>query len=219
MDGTSVFMGRAFRLQLHKNNHQPIEDSMKNIKKMLVAAGCAAALCLSSGNVMAQRGGGGGNFDPAQMRQNRLDRIREQIDVKDDSEWKVLETSIGKVMDAQQEAMQGRFGGMGGGRGNRQRGGAAGGAGGTATTAADPAAAGQGGNQARRGGPTPSPEMEDLQKAIEAKAPADEIKAKLQKVRDVSKAKEAKLETAREDLKKLVTARQEAILVVNGILQ
>ena len=189
---------------------------MKNIKKMLVAAGCAAALCLSSGNVMAQRGGGGGNFDPAQMRQNRLDRIREQIDVKDDSEWKVLETSIGKVMDAQQEAMQGRFGGMGGGRGgNRQRGGAAGGA---TATAADPAAAGQGGNQARRG-PQPSAEMEDLQKAIEAKAPADEIKAKLQKVRDASKAKEAKLETTREDLKKLVTARQEAILVVNGILQ
>ncbi len=206
-------MGRAFRLKLHKNNHQPMEDSMKNIKKMLVVAGCAAALCLSSGNVMAQRGGGG-NFDPAQMRQNRLDRIREQIDVKDDSEWKVLETSIGKVMDAQQEMMQGRFGGMGGGRGNRQRGG--GGAGGTATTAADNTTGG--GAQARRG-PQPSPEMEDLQKAIEAKAPADEIKAKLQKVRDVSKAKEAKLETAREDLKKLVTARQEAILVVNGILQ
>ena len=190
---------------------------MKNIKKMLVAAGCAAALCLSSGNVMAQRGGGGGNFDPAQRRLDQLTNIREQMDVKDDSEWKVLETSIGKVMDAQQEAMQGRFGGMGGGRGgNRQRGGAAGGA---TATAADPAAAGQGGNQARRGGPAPSAEMEDLQKAIEAKAPADEIKAKLQKVRDVSKAKEAKLETAREDLKKLVTARQEAILVVNRILQ
>jgi hypothetical protein len=188
---------------------------MKNIKKMLVLAGCAAALSLSTGNVMAQRGGG--NFDPAQMRLDRLTNIREQMDVKDDGEWKVLETSIGKVMDAQQEAAQGRFGGGMGGQNRRQRGG--GGAGGTSTTAADPNATqgGQGGG--RRGGPAPSPEMDDLQKAIEAKAPADEIKAKLQKVRDVSKAKEAKLESAREDLKKLVTARQEAILVVNRILQ
>ena len=105
-----------------------------------------------------------------------------------------------------------------GGQNRRQRGGA-GGAGGTSTTAADPNAAQVGLGGARRGGPAPSPEMDDLQKAIEAKAPADEIKAKLQKVRDVSKAKEAKLESAREDLKKLVTARQEAILVVNRILQ
>lgn len=108
-----------------------------------------------------------------------------------------------------------------GGQGRRQRGnGGQGGAGGTAT--ADNTTAGQGGQQGggRRGfGGTPSPEMEDLQKAIEAKAPADEIKAKLQKLRDVTKAKEAKLESAREDLKKLVTARQEAILVVNRVLQ
>lgn len=189
---------------------------MKNIKKMLVIAGCAAALSLGAGSAMAQRGGGG-NFDPAQFRQRRLDNIREQMDVKDDSEWKVLETSIGKVMDAEQEMMQGRFGGgMGGGRRNR-----GGGAGGTGATA-DNATAGQGGQQGggRRGfGGTPSPEMEDLQKAIEAKAPADEIKAKLQKLRDVTKAKEAKLESAREDLKKLVTARQEAILVINRVLQ
>lgn len=194
---------------------------MKNIKKLLVAAGCAAALSLSTGNVMAQRGGGG-NFDPAAMRQGRLDRIREQMDVKDDSEWKVLETSIGKVMDAEQEMRQG-FGGGGAAGGNRQRGnrggGGAGGAAATADTTAGGGAGAGGQNGGRRGGPAPSPEMDDLQKAIEAKAPADEIKAKLQKVRDVSKAKEAKLESSREDLKKLVTARQEAILVVNRILQ
>jgi len=194
---------------------------MKNIKKMLVVAGCAAALCLGAGNAMAQRGGGGGgNFDPAQMRQRRMDNIREQMDVKDDSEWKVLESSIGKVMDAQQEVRQNAFGGGGGNRGNRQRGGGAAGAGTTATADNTAPAAGQGGNRQRGGGfGAPSPEMEDLQKAIEAKAPADEIKAKLAKLRDASKAKEAKLETAREDLKKLVTARQEAILVVNGLLQ
>jgi hypothetical protein len=61
--------------------------------------------------------------------------------------------------------------------------------------------------------------VEDLSKAIEDKAPADEIKEKLAKLRESTAEKEAKLAAAQEDLKKLLTARQEAIAVVNGILK
>ena len=94
--------------------------------------------------------------------------MREQLDVKDDAEWKVLSGAIGKVMDAQQEVMAGRFRGMMGGRRNRDAGNGGDQGGGNGGNGGD-----QGG-QRRRGGPggfgTPSPEAEALQKAIEAKA-------------------------------------------------
>ena len=72
--------------------------------------------------------------------------------VTDDAEWKVLETSIGKVMDAEQEVISGRFGGGRGGRGNR-------GGGSTNNATGDQTAAGA----ARGGFGTPSPEAEALQ--------------------------------------------------------
>ena len=52
-----------------------------------------------------------------------------------------------------------------------------------------------------------------------ANAPADEIKSKLAKVREVQKANEAKLEAAQADLLKLLTPRQEASAVLLGILK
>ena len=40
----------------------------------------------------------------------RLDRLKEEMAVTDDAEWKVLETSIGKVMDAQRDVLSGMMG-------------------------------------------------------------------------------------------------------------
>src|SRR5438874_2102912 len=57
-------------------------------------------------------------FDPAQFRQQRLDRIKEQLGASDD-EWKVLSPKIEKVMDVQRNT----FGGFGGGRGRGPGGG------------------------------------------------------------------------------------------------
>jgi hypothetical protein len=141
-----------------------------------------------------------------QFRQNRIDRMRDSMDVKDDAEWKVISDALGKVMDAQMSAMAGRFGG------GRPRGG--GGNGG------DNNGGDQGGQQRqRRGFGTPSPEAEALQKAIDAKAPADEIKSKLAALREANKANEAKLDQAQSDLKKLLTSRQEAVAVLGGFLK
>ena len=76
---------------------------------------------------------------------------------------------------------------------------------------------GQGGR--RRGFGNPSPEAVALQKAIDDKAAADEIKAKLATLRDATKAREAKLESAQDNLRKLLTTRQEANAVLMGLLK
>lgn len=147
--------------------------------------------------------------DPAQFRQQQMDRYRERIEVKSDDDWKKIEPLVGKVMDAQREARMGAgFGGFGGGRGGR------GGAGG----AAPAGNADQGGNR-NRGGAQPSPEVEELTKALEDKAPAEEVKAKLSKVREARKSKETALDKAQEDLRKALSPRQEAGAVLVGLLK
>ncbi len=74
--------------------------------------------------------------------------------------------------------------------------------------------------RARRGGfGEPSPEQEALQKAIEAKASKEELTAALTKLRAARKAKDAELEKAQEELKQLLSTRQEAQAVVMGLLK
>jgi len=64
-----------------------------------------------------------------------------------------------------------------------------------------------------------SPEVEALRDALASQdTSTDDIKAKLQALRDARKKQEADLETARENLKKVLTLRQEAILVEMGVL-
>jgi hypothetical protein len=77
-----------------------------------------------------------------------------------------------------------------------------------------------GGDQPRRGGfgGPPSPEADALQKAIDAKAPKAEIKAAIEKYVASRKAKQAELEKAQDDLRKVLTTRQEAIATLNGLL-
>lgn len=126
----------------------------------------------------------------------------------DDGEWAVLESAIGKVLDAR-TTLQSYTMNRGGGR----RGGAGGpgGAGGAAGAA-------PGGGRGGFGAP-PADEATALQTAIDNKAPADEIKAKLAALRTAYAAADAKLVSAQEDLKKLLTSRQEAIGVLDGLLK
>lgn len=176
---------------------------MKKLMKVLMLAGALAAFGLSANQAAAQ---GRGNFDPAQFRQRMMDRYKEQLDVKDDAEWKAIEGKISKVMDAQRDIMSSRFGGMmGGGRGNR---------GGGSDTNAPASGRTRGGF-----GGEPNPEAEALRKAIDDKASESDIVAKMEKLRASNKAKEAKLEAAQEDLKKLLTPKQEAIAVSGGLLK
>jgi hypothetical protein len=197
--------------------------------RRMATAGVAAVLCLSVGQALAQdqgggvgggqgggggrgRGGGGrGNFNPEEMRARMMDRYKESLEIKSDDEWKVIQPRIEKVTEARRDV---GFGGMGRGFGMMGRpGGGPGGPGGPGGGGGD----NPGGRPARFGG-EPNPDADALQKAIEGKASADEIKAKLTKYRESKKAKEAKLEAAQEDLRKTLTVRQEATLVLMGVL-
>ncbi|MCC7375439.1 MAG: hypothetical protein IT581_12360 [Verrucomicrobiales bacterium] len=195
---------------------------MKLFTRWMVLAGVAGSLIATVSPALAQAQGQGGgqgqgpgqgqgqgrpNFDPEQMRARMMERYRERLEIKSDDEWKIVEERITKVTEARREV---GFGGMGRGAFGGQRPGGRGG---------DTAQAGGGGGQRRGGFGTPSPEAEDLQKSLDAKAGADEIKAKLAKVRDAKKSKEANLAKAQDELRKVLSVRQEAIAVMDGLLE
>lgn len=148
-----------------------------------------------NGGQNGDRQGRWGNFDPAEMRQRMLERTREELEVTDDSEWKALEPLITKVGEARMAIGFGRFGGRGGGPG------------------------GPGGQGGQRGGfGQPNAAADALQKAIDAKASNTETKAALDKFVADRKAKQAALEKAQAELRKVLTPRQEAIATLNGLL-
>ncbi len=183
---------------------------MKRFNKWFVIAGLVSLAGLGAGNAFAQ------NQDrAAEFQQRRMDSLKEQMEVKDDTEWKAIQPLVQKVMDAQRAAMADRM--RGAMRGFGGRGGGPGGGGGGGGNNADQG--GNGGRQRRGGfGAEPSPEADALEKAVEAKASASEMKAALAKYLEARKAKEAQLTSAQDDLRKVLTVRQEAIATVNGLL-
>jgi len=136
--------------------------------------------------------------------------LKEAMEVKDDAEWTALEPKISKVMDARGEVMASTMRGFGRGR-NRQRGGGGNG---------DDQGNNAGQQRRPRGGPfgEPSAAVTALQKAVDDKAPTAEIKAKLKVVQDEAKVKQAALVAAQEDLRAVLTPRQEAIATLRGLL-
>jgi hypothetical protein len=174
---------------------------MKTLSELATFTLVIAALGLACGKASAQPSG---NDDPAQFQQQMQQRmaafIREQLVITNDDEWNIIEPRLTGVMKLKMETM---FGSISGFRG-------------------------MGGN---RGGDTPgrgrrnfaalaqsSPEADALQKAIDSNAPAQELKAALANLRDARKRKQAELTAAQEQLREVLTFRQEAILVSMSIL-
>ena len=181
---------------------------MKSMFRQTILAGAVAVLCLGANQLTAQdqppQRQGRGNFDPAQMQQRMMDNYKEALEFTSDEEWNAVKPLVQKVVDARREV---GFGGMGRGMfGGGRRGGD------------NPPQGNQPQNTPRRrAGAEPSQAQQDLQKALDAKAPADEIKSKLAKYRDDRKQKEAALTKAQEDLKKILSARREAQAVLAGL--
>ncbi len=166
---------------------------MMKLNRWLVAGGMAVALCLSATELMAQgRGGrGGGGFDPAQFQQRMMERYKEQLEIKDDAEWKAIQPLVQKVMDARMATMRGFFGRRGG----------------------------PGGGPPSDQGDRPSnTEGDALQKAVDSKASNAELKAALAKYADARKAKQADLEKAQGELRAVLSVRQEALATLAGLL-
>ena len=202
---------------------------MMKTKSLLAIAGLGVAMCLAASQGLAQdnggggagggggggggfgggRGGrgGGGNFDPAQFQERMMQGIRDRLEVTDDQEWKAIQPLVQKVMDARMSGVAniGRaFMGPGGGRRGGNGGGDTGG--------------GNGGQRRGFPGAEPSPAAEALQKAIDAKASNNELKSALTKFVEERKSKQADLEKAQADLRKVLSTRQEAIASLNGLL-
>jgi len=182
------------------------------VNQLLTICGIATALFLSAGSVSAQNengGGGGGrrgggNFDPAQMQQRFMERVHDDLGFTNDTEWNAVQPLVQKVFDAQRDA---RGSGMGRlFRGNR--------GGGNGANANANAGGGRGGFFGE-----PSPEADALQKAIDDNAPKAQIKAALAKYQASQKAKQAKLVTAQENLRKVLNTKQEAQATLLGLLE
>ena len=203
------------RRTLNQTNKDKLrgKHSMK-IKQVLAICGVAASLCLSlqaqdnGGNGGDQGGqgggrrrgqgggqqGGGGNFDPAQFQQRMMDRVREQLGFTNDTDWSAVEPLVQKVSEAR---MAVGFGGGFGGRGGR---------------------GGPGGQGGGGFGPA-NPERDALQKAIDDNAPSGQIKDALAKYKAAHKTKQAKLEAAQAELKKVLSVKQEAQATLLGLVQ
>ncbi len=196
-------------------------------KRMITigAVACALALTMAGLSVAqppaGERGGDRGGdrmmrqFDPAQMaqmRQRMMERMKERLGADDES-WKVIEPRLTKVQDLNRQQMMTVGRGMFGLRGPGMRGGPGG---------------DQGGPQTQR---FRMPGQEDreptaVEKAAEAlnttlenpSASADQIKQQLTALRAAREKAKQELAAARQDLRQILTVRQEALLVVDGTL-
>jgi hypothetical protein len=156
--------------------------------------------------------GNRGNFDPEQMRQRMAERMKTTLGATDE-EWKVIQPKLEKVQTLSRQTRGGM--GMRGGRmGGRQ--GAQGGR--RARGRQD----GQGGD----GAAAPAREQTEVQKAAAGlrevldnkDAGADEVKTALKKYRSARDKAKEELTKAQDELKEVLTVRQEAQLVTMGLL-
>jgi len=187
--------------------------------------GLAAAVLvgiLGLGQALAQqppgdrRGGDRfGPRDPEEMRkrieayrEQMQDRMRERLGATEE-EWKILQPRIEKVSQAMRQSrggfrsVMGMFGGRGRGGPDDRR----------------------GGDRQRPEG-TPEREQDDVEKKTQAlrsllddeNSSASSIKAALDALRSARQKSQEELATARKELREVITARQEAQLVLMGTL-
>lgn len=176
----------------------------------IVLAVTAAALALSVGVALAQEGGGrrgggwggrGGGWDPEQMRERIMRGYQGMLDASDE-DWVALEPLVANVMELQRETRVRGMGFMWGGRGGRR---------------------------GRRGGGDGQPEEEqsafqkaaaDLQETLEdEQASAEVIQEKLTAYRAAREEARQKLAKAQEQLREVLSVRQEAACVMAGLLE
>jgi hypothetical protein len=158
-----------------------------------------------AGGQGGQGGRGGNRRDPAQMRQQMNDRMKELLGATDD-EWKLLQPQIEKVQTLQRTTTSRVGASLLYGNGNNNNG---------------------GGGRGFRGGQqpdnaTPSAVEEkarELTAAIQNKdTKPDEYKSKMAAYREARTQAKADLSKAQESLREVVTVRQEAVLVDLGLL-
>jgi hypothetical protein len=145
------------------------------------------------GGQRGQQGGQRGGFDPAAMQDRMLEMYKERLGATDD-EWTIIKPRLAEVMKYSLNTRSMR--GMGG-RGNR------------------------GGQQTTE---TPTDPVQiavtELQQTLDKEAPtAAEIKAKLIALRGAREKNKQQLVVAQQKLKEVLSVKQEALLVMMGMLE
>lgn len=149
------------------------------------------------------RGGGRGNFDPAQFQQRMMDNVRDQLGFTNDADWSAVQPLVQKVMDGRRD--------IGGGNNmrmmfrNRNR-----------------DQNGGGDNNRQRNNPffgQPSPEAQALQNAIDNNVPDAQIKDLLTRYQASQKVKQDKLKASEDNLRAVLTVKQEATATLLGLLE
>jgi len=184
------------------------------MKLLFAICGMAAALICGAGTVSAQDnggGGGGGGFggrggggmDPAEFQQRMMDRIRDQLQFTNDADWSAVQPLVQKVSDAQRDVRANQMAGM---RMAFRR----------------PGQNNDENNQRRQrfGGffGQPSPEFTALQDALNNNAPDAQIKDLLARYNAAQKTRQDKLKTAQDNLRAVLSVKQEATATLMGLL-
>jgi len=175
---------------------------------------------------------GRGRFDPAAMMERQIERFKERLGFSEE-EWTAVKPLVQSVIEKQREARFSPFmGGPGPMGGSPPEGFGPPGAppNGPPTSEAEGRDRGAsrvgGGDRGERPdrnrgsffGP-PSPEVVALQEALDKEeTPEADLQAKLKDLRVARKKQEDDLKTARENLRELLTVRQEAMSVLMGLL-
>lgn len=183
---------------------------MKFMKNFKYIALTLFALALGRADIFAQQQlaqqqgppnwGNFQNMDPQQIQQmiqqRMMDGFRQQLAVTNDDEWGIIQERLSKVVRIRMDMFSA------GGMGMMRR----------------PGGGGPGGSRGFGFG-TPDPSAQSLQNAIDTGAPTAQIKAALEKYRDTRKQKQADLAKAQDDLRSVLTLKQEAALVLAGMLE
>jgi len=155
-------------------------------------------------------------FNPDQFREMMTQRLKTELKVSDE-EWTILQPLVENVMTKQRETGAIRMEGLTGRSRRGGRGPTAGGSEQAAQNISTRSTATTGGDQS--GSKSSKPEIDALKKALEATDSSNEdLTAKLTAVRENREKHTEELKKAREDLRKVLTLRQEAALVLMGIL-
>jgi hypothetical protein len=140
------------------------------------------------------------NLDPQQLqeqiKQRIIEAVHEQLVMTNDADWNAIEPLVAKVVQDQTESLMPIIIELRGLFGNSNAG-----------ADPDPSALDQ-----------IDPDAEALQNCLDANAPTEQIRAALAKYHQSRKRKEAELAKDRELLRSVLSTRQEAVLVLMGIL-
>ncbi len=162
------------------------------------------------------QGPGGPQFDPAQMRQMMEQRMQEMLGATAE-EWKVLGPRVMKVQELARQSAGGGPGMMFGPMGRRGAGGP--GAGGLGTAGPGSDRPGGRGMAMNRELTEVEKIQEELQTLLEnTTATPEQIKQQVTKLRAAREKAKQELAKAQQDLRQVLTLRQEAQLILMGML-